>query len=608
MNRTRIATTLVACITLGVVLAGAAPAYAEDPATCTTPVVDLTEAHLLDVEQIEAAVNEANETGGNFFVRAFEEPPSGSLDAYWRESILNLDCPNWSSGPADNLVPKPNLVLIAFNMGEHPNVGLYYGSAYNDAIGDAGMTAILNEMVPYLKAEDFTEGVVVGLESAARMTDPNREAPVSGGEKPADPIVIDWGAVGTWLLYILGAIVFGILLWLFIRLNMGRIERSGARRALRSTRTEAGSAVANWEGLGAFTDITFLTGGQPLPKEAQSRDYDKEIDKATRRATSASGNYGRYIKLESHDPDRRLTVEEANEANHDYRQVTIDLLDASADLDALKVSAGEDAYRYSFEGQAVRVSSIRKALDTMSAKLGDYGSLFPTTVTSRKSQRLNSDLSKVEADLASKTNQLGTFQRLDDLDSELAELSEEFEQMREAARSLSNPRVALEHMIEDGYTRLHRLSVNTDEEELQLERLNGDSLDGVLRKLNATQSYERQMAVFDTFQRRVTTIVGRATSRDEAHRANEEKKRAAAAKKRRDADRKRERQYSNSSSSNDNLVGALVGGYVGASLGSSNHHSDPTPSYSPPSIDFGGGGSTGFGGGGDFGGGGSTGF
>ena len=591
MSRTLTAAALAASLSVGLFFAGASSAHAaEDPATCTTPVVDNTAAQVLDVASVEAAVQEANATGADVFVRAFETTPTGTTDGYWQQSIK--DCANWRNGNVENGVPKGNMIMVVFGMDRQS--GVYFGSGYNDAIGNANANAIRADMNEQFRVGNFTDGVVTAIEELAVFTDPDYVAP-----EPTPPIVIDWAAVGMVILWVIAALVLLVLLvWTFFVVKRQR-RRAYARYELAELKRTANTRVTSWEGSGEFTDVTFLTGGMPLPEKAQSLKYTEELQAVESRTREASIRNARYTKGESHDPtNRRLDMDEIDQAKYDYTSVLAVYDAADSTLLRLKSQAQEDARQYSFEGQAARAAVMRKSLTAMGGKLSDYDKLFATTVANRKHQRLSAELAKVEEAIVKQTDQLVTYERLTELDGELDELNEEFDRMRSAASTLSNPRGELESILQRGRSRLGGFSIDTKDEERQLDNLDGAALDGVLRKIKTSNSYERQMSIFESFERRVSSVVGKAQVRDDKYRAaQQEKKRQLARKSRRSSS------Y-NSSSSNNGLLGAAIGGYVGASLGSS--HRDSSPSYSPPapSYDFGGGsGGSWGGGGGDFGGG-----
>ncbi len=152
MARTRIAAALVVSLSMGLLFAGASSAQAEDVDMCTTPVVDLTSDHMLDTATVEAAVEQANATGADFYVRAFESTPGGSLDAYWQESIK--DCANWRSGSAENGVPKGNIIMVAFGMDRQS--AIFYGSGFNETIGVNRANDLRADMNEQFRAGNFT--------------------------------------------------------------------------------------------------------------------------------------------------------------------------------------------------------------------------------------------------------------------------------------------------------------------------------------------------------------------------------------------------------------------------------------------------------------------
>lgn len=595
MARTRIAAALAVSLSMGLLFAGASSAQAEDVDTCTTPVVDLTSDHMLDTATVEAAVDQANATGADFYVRAFESTPGGSLDAYWQESIK--DCANWRSGNAENGVPKGNIIMVAFGMDRQS--AIFYGSGFNETIGVNRANDLRADMNEQFRAGNFTDGVVTAVDELAVLADPNRPIEEPEAAPAAPEFKVDWAGFWTVTLWVVaGLACVGLLIWVFF-LNQSRLRRVAGRARLAEAKRKAGEKVVAWDDPGEFLDVTFLTGGEQLPKEVQSVDYTVELMEIDRRAGSAAVLNRNYGSSKSHDPqNKRLDEKELKQAHEDYTAIARAYDAAHIALASLKAKAAEDVRRYSFEGQAARASAIRKTLSAMAGKLSDYGQMFATTIVSRKHQRLSSELMSIDEALRAKAGQLDTYERLEKLDSEVSELGSEFGKMDAAASSLTDPRGTLQEILKRGRGRLQRLDINTEKEERKLATLDGSALDGVLRKLNASNSYERQMSVFDAFERRVSTVVAQAQARDDAYRAEQEKRR----RKERERQRREEQRRSSysSSSSSDGFFGGMVGGYIGASLGSSHSSSS---SSSSSSFDFGGGSSGGWGGGGDSGGG-----
>lgn len=595
MSRTNFAASLGACVVaLGLVLVGASSAQAEDAATCTTAVVDTTAGHRLDVPAVEKAVEQANATGADFYVRAFETTPNGSLDAYWQQSIK--DCANWRNGTAENGVPKGNIVLVAFAM-DHKSA-IFYGSGYNNAIGPNGANMVRAKMNDSFRVSDFTNGVVGAVGELGAMADPNQAPPKSQPDKPSKPVDLAW--LGVTALWALGVLVFVALLIGMYFLNRKRIDLGAARRDLITAKQEAAVKVSSWESEGDFLDVTFLTGGEPLPQKVQSRDYPIELIGLGKSGREASELFGEYAQDKAYDPqNRRLDVKQLNKAAKAYRKIA-DVYDTiTTQLASLKEDAAADLKRYSFDDQATRATQARKSLTTMRAKLGDYDRLFATTIVNRKCQRLETTLTQIEALLASKSDQLASYEQLEEFEDELDKLASEFDQMESAASNLSNPRETLRSALKRGHQQLADMkNIDTSEEKQALELLDGNALGVFLAKLDASKSYDRQLGVFDTFNRNVDKIVGRARARDDEYRAKQDRKREKEKRRQREESYRR----SSSGSSSDSLFGGAVGGLIGSSLGGSSHHDSGSSSSS--GFDFGGGSSGGWGGGGgDFGGG-----
>lgn len=597
MLRTKIATLLVGGITLVVAFSGISSAQAEELATCTSSVVDATSDHVLDVSAVDAAIEAANANGADFYVRAFNAAPKGSLDAYWQNSVS--DCANWRNGSADSASPKGNVVMVAFSM-DHESA-IFFGPGYNQTIGDSNATAIRTEMNGFFKAGDFTGGVVHATQALAALTDPARAASESSSE-PSAPIDLSWML---WILWAgLALLALCVVVWLMsilIQRKKDRIYRDETRLEAIAKKDKAAKLVNEWEKQVAFLTTDFLPSAASLPKKFWSQPYEELLGSAVKAVHRASGDYAKYkssVDLDNTKLDLRSYVQVRN----GFGIVNDQLQKVGMSLKTIKEQFAEDVYGFSFEGQTERAMRLSKSLDSIGRKLQDYNKFFSTSIAMQTVQRLQKQLVAIQLTLAQKADAAQSFDALETLERELNQLSGEVSKMNSVADNLSDPSNTLAGVLTKGRSQLDDFSIDTDEEARQLGLLE-QGIDEVLHKFDPTRSYDRQLSVIESFQRRVQAIVSGAQVRETSYRKEQEKKlekerqRKEKARRIREQENRRSQSYGSSNSS-DALIGGLAGGYLGSSLG----HSSSSSSSS--SSDFGGGSSGGWGGGGgDFGGG-----
>lgn len=588
MLRTKIATLLVGGVTLVAAISGISPAHAEESATCASSVVDTTSDHVLDSSSVEAAIETANANGADFYVRAFDAAPDGSLDAYWQNSVS--DCANWRSGNADNANPKGNVVMVAFSM-DHESA-IFYGPGYNQTIGDSNATAIRTEMNGFFKAGDFTGGVVHATQALAALTDPARTISESSSE-PSAPIDLSWMLWILWVgLAILALCVVGWLVSILMQRKKDRIYRDKTRLEAIAERAKAATLITNWEKEVDFVSIDFLVGATSLPKKFWSQPYDQQLAKIKEVVHHASKNYSTYSAVNL--TDTKLDVRDYVETRNDFTVMNDQLEKARTSLSTIKEQLADDVRRFSFEGQAEWADKLSKEVNSIGRKLQDYTRFFSTSIAMQTVQRLKKQLEAIQLTLVKKVDAAKSFDALESLEKELDQLSEEVTKMHSVAASLSDPSNTLGGVLTKGRSQLDGFSVDTDEEMRQLGLLE-QGIDEVLRKFDPTRSYDRQLSIIESFQRRVQAIVSDAEIRDKDYQKEQQKKRDKVRRQHEEDDRRNRRSYDNSSGV---FVSGLAGSYLGSSLGHSG-----SSSSSSGSSDFGGGSSGGWGGGGDSGGG-----
>lgn len=221
----------VAAVALGPV---AIPAHA-DALECQRPVLDLTDAHVLDTAAVTGkAVQLSEATGADVFVRAFQSTPGGSAAVWWADAYR--ECPAWLG--ADRKTPKPNVLVVEFGM-DHTSA-VEYGSSFHRL--DSQVDRLRAGMGTHLRQGDYTGAVTETLSSIqVALT-----SSASESAKPT-PQMHDSSAVlrivGTFLAVIAAIALVWLVVALLVRLRAARMRRISARRRLTKAHNDAATAV-----------------------------------------------------------------------------------------------------------------------------------------------------------------------------------------------------------------------------------------------------------------------------------------------------------------------------------------------------------------------------
>lgn len=592
----------VAAATLAVAFAmslGVIPAYAEDVETCTTRVVDRTDDQVLDVDAVDAAVQETVPTGADIFVRAFEVPPNGGVDAYWAQSWK--DCANWRKGTAEDALPKGNIVLIVFGMDR--TSAIFYGPAYNEDIGDERVNEIRADMGNFFRNGDFTGGVINAIEEVALDVDPNRPEPAQPSESAAEPDGTGWLVFGWFAGVLLGLVILiaGIISIVKLSKFIGtaKQDRADAVERARKAKKSADERVVKWSEVSAYLAPTFF-GFDTLPKQVWSDDYDRVLATISRDGKHADVEYGLLGDSLHLNPDNRLTTDQYEKAAFAYETVAANLKSVLDAVEKLKQDVAADVVRFSFESQQDRIQAASRTLNSTIVRVEQYTGLFDTSSVTRQGLLLKRQVEDVAGQVQARTSQLQSYEAISEIEQKLERFTGNVASMDDAAPYLVNPERTLREAISSQVARLSGYTkVDTDEAVRSLAKLEG-TIGEVLGELKPEMSHVQQAVILDSFNKRAESALASVIAADEQRREKEREARRKKEKKEqeeRDEERRRSRRDSDSSA-----VGFGVGYAVGSSYGSSS-------SSSNSSHDYGGGSSGGWSsGGGDSGGGSSGGW
>jgi uncharacterized membrane protein YgcG len=207
-----------AALVAAAALAVPAPATAA-PADCDQTITDSAGILGSDLAGLRHDVDTLAQHGATVRVRTYGALPSGGMDA--AEQATELACPSWRSGG------HRAAHLIAFTVSKQDRrTGLYYGSAYSDALDGQWADIQRTSMNDPFKTGRFAQGLSAGVRAVDQR--------VTGSHTPSAGVI---AAIVAAALALLVAVIAGLARQR--RRGPGRLPGGGAS----STAIIAGSAA-----------------------------------------------------------------------------------------------------------------------------------------------------------------------------------------------------------------------------------------------------------------------------------------------------------------------------------------------------------------------------
>lgn len=308
----KIITTLAALFIMALLMvAPAAHANTE----CGTPVLDTTDASVLDIERVTQAVNQArNDTGADIYVRAMQETPYGDSGVWWRKTYPT--CPSWVHTDGEH--PRANVLVIQFGLDRTSSIN--YGDNFK---------AKLDRRVDNIRGNALGNGLRDAMnsdegdkrEAFTRAVEQTLDATVEALHAP-DSTPMDWGSIWStvwkWVLGILITLGGIATAWgsaLLSRLGFRKWKASVKEREdIAATRERI--AVARGKASNAVLSV-----------DNEWLSITVETDAAAAKVEGGVDNMDGFTPLDE-------LKEEINSASTDYRQLSDKSL--PADLEGLK--------------------------------------------------------------------------------------------------------------------------------------------------------------------------------------------------------------------------------------------------------------------------------
>lgn len=295
------------------------PAHA-DTLQCETPVLDLTDGHVLDTPTVIGGVAQLSDaTGADVFVRAFQSTPGGTAAVWWADAYPK--CPAWLG--ADGKTPKPNVMVIEFGM-DHTSA-IEYGSNFHRL--DSQVDQLRAGMGKHLRQGNYTGAVIDTLSSLQTAL----TSPASDSAKPGSQSH-DWTVfkrdVSIFLTVIAVIAVVWLLVFVLIRLRAARLRRVRARQRLAKAHSDAATAVL----------ASDLTAPRIQIDTARSDAEDgvslEAIDNLAAEQGDLSGEFAQWS-----DQPVPTSTEELHSRAARFERITTGLQKVQSDADALVAAA-----------------------------------------------------------------------------------------------------------------------------------------------------------------------------------------------------------------------------------------------------------------------------
>ncbi len=313
----------------------AAPASAATAAECDSAIYDEA-GSVADSAALLESVGAATRAGGLVRVRAYGSVPAGDLDAYI--AGLQADCPSWRAPDGSR---RSNLLVLAVSTGDR-TTGLYYGSAYDGALGGQWSRIQADLMNPRFRDGDFSTGLAEGLSEATRLIQEWQhpraaQAATAASDASSSPTLV---LVLVWLAALAALAVGGVLAFR----HLGRRRREQASLAVARTRAQAAYEEASAAFVTVDGNAHDATAAHAAVMALASDEDDEEltvamsaaqaaVDAASQRWITAQERWGTG-SLDSADEDQAKAA----------RATLSSIADDLADADALVAAAAARAF------------------------------------------------------------------------------------------------------------------------------------------------------------------------------------------------------------------------------------------------------------------------
>lgn len=381
-------TTAAALVAMFLVMFSPPIAHADNP-DCYAPVVDRTDAQVLNIPRVEEAVTAArNATGMDIYVRTYQKLDGIDGETWWKRSYTQT-CPNWAGPDGDR--PKPNILVIMFSLEKSGGVDRQSTIKYGDNMkridkkidGIRGRTMgnglrEANSQPAAFQREGFTVAVndtLVALTEAYNHVDvPFNWAPV-------------WNWVKNIFLTILG-VIMSVLSFFGIRKGYNHVKDAKFARQLAQKRYDEATRRAS--DLVLNTDLTSAF----LRADAAKLNIDSDAEVADNSNLKDEINTFSSEFKDLGDKPSPTSTDDLNVRAAEYEVIADGIERAVNRAEAHAASMEEEARKCSVESKRNVITGVQQRLTDARAVLQELFVWKDTDTALNLSDKVDSKLSK----------------------------------------------------------------------------------------------------------------------------------------------------------------------------------------------------------------------
>ncbi|MDD2471982.1 MAG: TPM domain-containing protein [Dehalococcoidales bacterium] len=262
------------------------------------------------LDEVEQAVDELLAIGADVRVRTVANyGDAGNLDRY--EQQLEENSPSWTDPYG---VRKNNLIVVLISL-EERETGIYYGSYWEDALGDNWLYIQSDIMNSYFREGEYATGTVKGLEEIQRLIEQDGQV-----QPPASKSSAPW-----WIALVMVVTVTVAVLGFLWHRNRKRVKSARQKALLAKQGAAAGINELN-DTLQMLEIKVNVTGQRASSDKAES--LNRELAKARLVAVQSSERYSQLAHSAGNPENPKMGEVELKNIESEYTKILAKLNEA----------------------------------------------------------------------------------------------------------------------------------------------------------------------------------------------------------------------------------------------------------------------------------------
>ena len=262
------------------------------------------------LDEVEQAVDELLAIGADVRVRTLASyGDAGNLDRYEQE--LEENSPSWTDPYG---VRKNNLIVVLISL-EERETGIYYGSYWEDALGDNWLYIQSDIMNSYFREGEYATGTVKGLEEIQRLIEQDGQV-----QPPASKSSAPW-----WIALVMVVTVTVAVLGFLWQRNRKRVKSARQKALLAKQGAAAGINELN-DTLQMLEIKVNVTGQRASSDKAES--LNRELAKARLVAVQSSERYSQLAHSAGNPENPKMGEVELKNIESEYTKILAKLNEA----------------------------------------------------------------------------------------------------------------------------------------------------------------------------------------------------------------------------------------------------------------------------------------